>query len=140
MRMADIFVAFSILPFERDCSPCNMCPGMRRERNEKKNERTKKNEKEERNAVASPTRNRTLPNAEEEGRSRTRERNYGRTPTMPARTTDLRCYTKPRIRSFAICRQASMCDTVRYDMTRRGCVFRRFGTTLGSPVILQIRG
>ncbi|XP_018397528.1 PREDICTED: cuticle collagen 7-like [Cyphomyrmex costatus] len=47
----------------------------------------KKNEKEERNAVASPTRNRTLPNAEEEGRSQTRERNYERTNTHDAACT-----------------------------------------------------
>lgn len=49
-----IFVAFSVLHSNADCSPCDMCSGTRRERKKKR----KRNEKEERNAVASPTRNR----------------------------------------------------------------------------------
>lgn len=119
MRAADVFVAFSILHSNAIVRHATCVP----ERDEKEGgkKRRKKNEMEERNAVASPTRNRTLPNAEEEGRSRTQERNlradaHPRCP--PALPTC--CYTKLQIRCFAICRQASMCDTVRYDMTRDG--------------------
>lgn len=61
----------------------------------------------------------------------------GRTPTTLARTTDLCCYTKPRIRCFAICRSASMRDTVRYDMTRDGTrALPLFETTRRSPTIV----
>lgn len=117
MRAANIFAAFWILYSNAIVRRSTYAPNGTRE---KKETRGKRNEKEERSAVASPTRNRTLPNGEEEGRSRTRERNHTRADGHPRRPPALAttcCYTKSRIRRFAICRPTSMRDTVRYDMT-----------------------
>lgn len=119
--MADVFVAFSILHSDAIVRPMrHVSRNETWKEGEKK--RRKKNEKERRrNAVASPTRNRTLPNAEEEGRLRARERNL-RADAHPRRPPALPtcCYTKLQIRCFAICRRTSMCDTVRYDMIHGG--------------------
>lgn len=92
-------------PFERDCSSRQVL------RDGTGGGRKKKPE---RNAVASSARNRTLPNAEEGGRSRTRERiTGGRTPTTPARTTECCVLHKDRCKS-AVFRNLSAGIDVRH--------------------------
>lgn len=92
-------------PFERDCSSCDMCPGTRQERKKKKTEgkRTRRKKETPRSGVTDQKQNASKCGGRGKIANTREEFTGGRTPTMPARTTDVLLHkaTNPPFRNLS---------------------------------------